>query len=366
MWKLRTESDKFLHLDAIRIISSILVVIYHNRNQWNFGSTFGSDYPQFEVLRLSVDMFFVISGAIICYCYGEMRGSIEFCQFMWKRGARLLPLHWATLAFYVLVGLVYMRIDASPGDPSKYDWNCLIPNALLLNSFHLCPGHSFNHVSWSISAEMFCYAAFPASLMIIKWRRWAPAALAAAWIVGLFAMQSTLPEDWTNLTHDFGVIRSLPAFLLGMSAFALRYEIARFLVVPAAALVFGLGCLIIGAIFLLPIQLLIFLVYFIAISAIAADTKESGTFVRFLAPWGQLAYGVYMLHTVVRTIIFSICAKGYLGSSIAVQNLALVICFFASFGLAYVSFFAFERPARKWLCSLWSESERQAPKAVMN
>lgn len=81
--------------------------------------------------------------------------------FLRKRFARLAPMHYLTLGAYVAIGLAAPALGLSLSEPEKYDLACLPANVAFLQSTMACPHLSFNFPSWSISAEMICYLAFP-------------------------------------------------------------------------------------------------------------------------------------------------------------------------------------------------------------
>ena len=81
-------------------------------------------------------------------------------RFLWRRIARIYPLHLATLAFYVVIALALHSGLARTDNPARYPLSDLPAQLLLL---HAVDGErlTFNFPSWSLSAEMFCYLLFP-------------------------------------------------------------------------------------------------------------------------------------------------------------------------------------------------------------
>src|SRR5688572_27852292 len=92
---LRAESDKLRNLDLLRLIAAYGVVLYH----------FNTYLPDLNMpihlrlwfLPLFVDLFFAISGFVICFIYFDrMNTWSDYATFMKRRFARLVPLHWLT------------------------------------------------------------------------------------------------------------------------------------------------------------------------------------------------------------------------------------------------------------------------------
>ena len=106
------------HQDGLRIIAAGAVVVLHY-------SDYFKDQPvgRFMVahtwhFNLFVDLFFVVSGFVIARQYfGQVNEPASIGRFLWRRLARIYPLHLATLAFYMaLAGALHFgaRPDRQP------------------------------------------------------------------------------------------------------------------------------------------------------------------------------------------------------------------------------------------------------------
>src|SRR5579883_114785 len=155
--RLVPESEKMLAIDITRFLAAAGVVTLHF---WQALSSHEglSGQARLDFLTLFVDVFFIISGFVIATVYSESVGSPSlYLRFMQKRVARLLPLHYATLGFFVGVALLLSASGQQSRFPSAYDWGCVMPHALFLHAFGMCHSAAFNFPSWSISAEMALY-----------------------------------------------------------------------------------------------------------------------------------------------------------------------------------------------------------------
>lgn len=139
-------------LTSLRFCAAAAVLVHH--------MDFLSKSPSPEVRMVfgwffegfaGVQFFYILSGFVIAFSFG----SKSFGDFMFFRAARLFPIHWLTL-------LVATYLYGSLAVHDWESWMRFLTNGALLQSF--VPDttfyFNFNAVSWSISTEMFFYAAF--------------------------------------------------------------------------------------------------------------------------------------------------------------------------------------------------------------
>lgn len=175
MMRLSTPA-RFHSLDALRGIAAWIVVIFHYRNLLTVNGRFGPDYDQgalpfHAVLRivhergwLAVDFFFVLSGFVFFWLYGDKvhRRAISFGAFARLRFARLYPLH---LLMLLAVAAGQSVFDALAGGSEffAYSTNTLYYftlNLLFISAWGFGSPYSFNGPVWSISIEVFLYILF--------------------------------------------------------------------------------------------------------------------------------------------------------------------------------------------------------------
>jgi peptidoglycan/LPS O-acetylase OafA/YrhL len=357
---LKLESDRMIYLDLLRIASSYLIILYHFQNQMSLGQYADAVRARFEGLTLSVDLFFFISGFVINSVYsGRVSSAGDFGRFMWKRAARILPLHWATFAVFAAFGILNAMGHLPSNHPEIYDPRCVAPNLLLLHAFGPCSSLTFNYVSWSISAEMGMYLLFPV-LAAIAARRSLSLLVVAALIVLLTLVSNRSGWSWLEWSFDLGVLRALPTFLLGVISFRYRALLGR---IPGAAgwllialLVFLAGCLL-----QCPKLLLLPLVYGIGALGIAASEQPASRTARRLAPLGQLTYSLYMLHPLVQTVLLTGVGATFLKLQGVTMTLFVVAAMVLMLPVAWLSLVLFERPARRWLTQWLGKRGRAEP-----
>lgn len=209
------------HLDAltgIRGIAAWGVVLYHIR----LSLTALLPEPVIAVLAkgyLAVDLFFILSGFVIWYNYAARiaeGGAGAVRLFLWRRFARVWPLHGAILAGFV--GLAALLL-ATQRDASSYPLAELPAHLLLIQNWGLTSALSWNHPAWSISTEFAAYLVFPALVLMARWDRLPSAVLLtlAALLAGAIYLLFTL-NGHADLGADIpglGLWRCLASFAMG-------------------------------------------------------------------------------------------------------------------------------------------------------
>jgi len=153
----------FSGLESLRGIAALLVVFHHIHwaNPLTAQLFFRNGY-------LMVDLFFVLSGFVICHNYGQKIGQAkDVGHFMFLRFGRLYPLHLFCLTVFLGMEVAKyigeLKFHFVPSASSAFSTNntsSFIANLLLIQSF--CPSAkvTFNAPSWSISTEFYTYLVF--------------------------------------------------------------------------------------------------------------------------------------------------------------------------------------------------------------
>lgn len=356
------------HLDAltgIRGIAAWGVVLYHIRL-----SLTGLLPPQAIALfakgYLAVDLFFILSGFVIWYNYAERiaaGGWAETRLFLWRRFARVWPLHGAILAAFI--GFAMLLI-ATGRDASGYPLGELPLHLLLVQNWGLTGELAWNHPAWSISTELAAYLLFPALVLAARWERvpsWALLGLAGALALalhGIFAARGLagLGEDIPGM----GLWRCLAGFAMGCTLCLLW---RRWQAEPRGGVLAALGCVAVLAIGLglgLPETAWIPAAFYTGLLALALGR---GPVVRLLGGrtltyLGEISYSTYLAHFLL-FILFKLAfvdASLQLGWAGLGGYLGLVLV--ASVGLYH----GLEKPAQRWLNRhppRWAERARTQP-----
>ena len=335
-------------LDLLRFLASFFIVVYH----------YGSDAP-FDLVKihpvflrghLATDFFLLLSGYVLGRAYGPRlrEGRITAFNFWLRRVVRVWPCHLIVLAALAALVLASGFVGLRPSHPEWFDWRQLPGQILLIQAWGPFGGDGWNLPSWSLSALIICYAAFPA-----LWRLMARVRSATALVVGsiilLLAMDALCRALYGRGVYDLpfhlGVVRAAPFFILGASlarAVAeqgptpLRRWLAR-LAVLAFVVIQALGRYDLASILA------------IAVVVGCAEALPRGRFSR-LSAWGaNLSYSIFVTHVLAGTIWFGL-AHHFLKRAPAPVAWGL---WFAGLGFALAFAAGFERlvdrPLQAWI-----------------
>ena len=133
-----------------------------------FHLNWGTTLPVLRSGYLGVDLFFVLSGAVLTHVYTghNLLHPAAYWSFLRNRLARIYPLHIITLcALGLLVILVPSFADRYGDHATRFSADAFIASALLIQNWaHWLPD-AWNVPAWSLSAEWFAYLMFPVILL---------------------------------------------------------------------------------------------------------------------------------------------------------------------------------------------------------
>lgn len=258
-----------------------------------------------------VSFFFVLSGFIISYAYRDDIAArrLSVPEFLRRRAVRIFPLHWlVALPFIAWVALV----RGEPVDPLAAALNLLLLHSWALPvDLHF----SFNGPSWSLSNELFFYAAFPL-LILLRVRTLAIGTAVAVALVAVLASRSagssaTYSSDVEWLFYVNPLVR-LIEFAAGMLVFALYRSgrLQRLAGTPGEVLLLALLPVAMIAVDVLAVPLawryqLFFLPLMVALVFVFACGR--GAVSRLLrAPalvaLGEASFALYLIHRPIFTL----------------------------------------------------------------
>ena len=235
------------NLTPLRGIAALLTVVFHVDLMLGNGGDLLLKFKDSMLINrmyLMVDFFFVLSGFIMYHVYSqyfkEAVSSAAFKRFTIARFARVYPLHFFTLLFTALIWLVAAQlglpqISVLQCENSAYSF---ITNILLLHSMNFHQWFSFNHASWSISTEWWMYMLFPFLVRpfaklnslgrtLVVLGCFVGYLIITFWIVPIVTFPASLPfvklnpaDLRINVAYQFGFLRCLFGFVLGMMMYA--------------------------------------------------------------------------------------------------------------------------------------------------
>ncbi len=358
--------DDVRALTALRFFAAFWVLTLHYTDF--MPADFAAVTGFFAAGKLGVDFFFVLSGFILTHVYLRRleTGDFAWQGFMLRRFARLYPLHLVT--FLVVVAYVTAGRLAGIGlsVPEAYTLEAAWPNLLMLHAWGIQDHMSWNYVSWSISAEWFAYLLFlPLSLLVLRLPTGPGGRLTIA-VLGLFAAsyvaERAIGRPLTHLTHDFGILRILPEFVLGI---ALYHAIRAWDLETrhAGAILAGtLGALLAITHWdldgLYAVLLLAFLIF--AVASLARQGRLDWLARPALVYLGEISYAIYMTHAIVFIVFFR--GLGILLHDPASPHLWWLgpIALALTLAASVLAHHLVERPARHWLNHLFAGGWRRS------
>jgi exopolysaccharide production protein ExoZ len=319
----------------------LLVVVHHSISGKSWMDT--NPLSAFDFGAVGVQVFFVISGYIICRV-----GSREsFWKFSYSRITRVAPIYWLFTGLFLLSKLVSSGTQELPTSGEVLASLLFIPH---YSGFRpdqiwpvLIPG-------WTLNYEMFFYALFAFGILTSR-----PALFSVAAII--------LSLGVGHLFSDAGVVFKFlenPVTLF----FVLGVLIARFEDrIPKHSTYILLGILLWGLSDpapLSPVQK--FLAAYasaalILLGALAAKGGNSSPMMRALQGLGDASYSLYLSHTLVLAVVYKVLMRLNLsgpGEFLVVAGVGLA----ASVAGGLAAYWGVERPLMRFFKSAWPREVR--------
>ncbi|MGM9506511.1 acyltransferase family protein [Larkinella sp. GY13] len=305
---------RFKVLDTFRGIAAIMVIFFHMKS---FGIHFANTNKFIGQSDIFVDFFFVLSGFVISYSnLARLNYYSDIALFLKKRFFRLYPLHLFTLFLALGYELFRFGIDryvVKIEDPIFVKENLLtfIGNLTLTQALGIFAYVSWNVPSWSISAEFYVYLVWAVFLVILRKN---------IIVLSFLFFPIIFYFIWLHngniiYTYDYGLIRCLYGFLVGMITYKI-YNLTPFTFIKShyysfielTSLVLTLYFVINYSAFnnwLMPLWFATVIVIFSNEKGIVSVFLSKGTF-DFL---GRYSYSYYLNHYLVLRVVNLIIFK---------------------------------------------------------
>jgi len=301
-------ANRFEALDALREICALLVALFHIPIYHAL-----KDFGAFANLQFCVDMFFALSGFVLCHAYGSrLNHKADGLRFVVTRFARLWPLHMVMLALFVAIEIskiVFTRADGSMSlDSTPFGQGHsafeAITNILFLQSFHLHSGLSWNGPAWSAAVEFYVSLLFAGVILLFPRRR-REIFLALCLAGGMLLHKVSATTIFVS--YDWGMLRAIFAFFAGCLVYELRLASKPRLEIPNVLEAF---CVVLVIMFVLskPVGDLQFVFPLLAGIVIYTFSFDQGLLSQVLRSRplqriGLWSYSIYMVHTFVYQVL---------------------------------------------------------------
>ncbi len=372
----RAEPPQFHQLTATRYLAAALVLILH------FGlyerSVFPFNRPLLHTFfdnagSAAVQYFFVLSGFVLMAAYRDR--TVRWGQFMQRRLARIYPLYLLALVLLVVVNVVpaeeikswlnhinlvttKILIKSTAQHLRQLPFLNLLLTTTMMQAWNVTTVQAYNGPAWSLSVELFFYAAFP--VLMNAYRHQSARVLGSitgCLLVLLVAITYILqlPNIWAQ-SHGFfhygSPLLCLPAFLAGMLVYeaGLRFTQSPPVVYRLVYLLSGGGIVVL----LLRINnfpsMLLSPLFALCVWGLAYDQSRLTRFLStpFLRHLGEASYGAYILQIPV-FVLFVHWFNGLTLLNDTGDFYAFVVFLTV---IAAVCYQCIERPAQNWLNSL--------------
>jgi peptidoglycan/LPS O-acetylase OafA/YrhL len=164
-------------LTGIRTLLAMAIILFHFTPPH-----LGLLYPFIDNGYVFVGVFFLISGYILTYNYGDRGKNLSKREFWLARFSRLYPVY-----LFVLIISIRMLQDEWVSRSHAEFWQGLILTPLVLQGWSPSLATFWNTVSWTLTSECVLYLAFP-WLIRLPWPK-KPLRLVmllvTLWIIGL-------------------------------------------------------------------------------------------------------------------------------------------------------------------------------------
>lgn len=310
----------------LRAFAALSVTIYHlslGNPALFVGSSFLKHVVSFG--HLGVQIFFVLSGFIICYAMPKNYDFINYKSFLFKRFLRIYPPYLISIFLVLLLNYISHSIT---GITSQFEIANVFANAAFLTNFGV--GNYINVVYWTLGIEVQFYLIIAVTFPFIRNRT-----TLMAYLI-LILLVSSL----TKIDNMDTILPHLTIFGLGISVFF--YQIKSlidwklFTALSLAILshiYFFLGMNVMIVSFLSALILLFF--------------NKKNNLILFLS---NISFSLYLIHVIVGGKVINL---GLRFVETTVEKFVLLLSSFAiSILTSYIFYMLVEKPAISWSKSI--------------
>ena len=322
--------------DLLRLLFAALVFAYHAVVLSVFAPGGELESGLALLAELSIQGFFIVSGALV---YGSFERSTSLMDYAGKRVRRLYPAYAVVIVVPAMIALV---LSLGTGEGTGQVFHYLWANLIFLNFLQpelpgLFEGNRFPEVNgalWTLKIEVMFYAVLPVLA-------WGIAKLKRHWWVGIAGLiiAAMAWQEWVLAwSHPLSepVARQLPGqmmyFAAGMALWRLWGDAQRhaFPLLVIGLISLGLALFVPG----LDMLRVLGLAGFIAGVAFMEGPPLN------TARWGDISYGVYIVHFPVVQVLVALGVFSTFGPIAGFALSALIVT-----GLSLALWWWVEKPA---------------------
>jgi len=352
-------------LTGVRGVAAVVIVVYHF-GKFHLDRNAGTDVWDVPHGYMPVDMFFMLSGFVIGYVYGNAfltEPWKNYRAFLIKRAARLYPAYLAICALYALKIALGLTGEETFARYSALD---IVGNLLMLVGWglHIYP---LIGVSWASSAELGSYFAAPVLMRyalhkgIAAWAGCVALSLLAIYLISISGQGYSGPLDVVSVDSLLPLLRALAGFTLGLATFRFAGQLDRLSATVQDALVLIVLFAIVEAAVFITDDLLVYLLFIPFIALLSRDGRVAKLLFgnRLVYHLGVISYSIYLIHPLFLT--FAERSSRHFGSTVTAYVICVLVCFAAIWLLSYLSYRFIEIPGRQLVTGWFASKPAIAP-----
>ena len=354
-----TTYGRIQELDGLRGIAILMVVFFH------YGSVqlSGNTNPIAKIFEKAtyfgwagVDLFFVLSGFLICSILLKYRHSKNYFSTFYKRRVlRIFPVYFLLLLIYIILSHLplfsnFSFLTEKRGVP-LWSYFAMLQNFYMANANSL--GNKSLSVTWSISIEEQFYIIFP--FIVFYFKKWWLLLVLLLSVIAAPIFRSQY-SDWVPgyvLLHSrmdalsFGALIAFFNYYADVKSWVDKYYFPLILILIASIL----SCFIIhyanGEVG--TIRHTLFGIFFSGLLLLAI-TKKSALFAvvlrnKYLTRIGAISYSLYLFHFIILGICHFLFGNDHIGIENAKDVLITLFALSVSFIFSYFIYRFYETPA---------------------
>jgi exopolysaccharide production protein ExoZ len=340
-------------IQYMRAIAVLLVVFHHA--MWKGEVYSGAPWDWYNFGGAGVDLFFIISGYIMCYSTSRRKTNIY--QFLKARLIRIMPLYWILSGVALVIYLLMPdKVNSSGGATS------------IFHSFTLLPSSSKYLIQngWTLSYEFFFYFIFSLGLIFSTTKKYL---LPAVVLTVLVILGQVFKPD--NVYLEFITSSFLLEFVMGITIFSLtqKYSLPKKLAIALCLLAISLlvylshGGESTNRIVDYGIPCLLFSFGLVNLESYLQKHKHN-QLSKILGKISDSSYSTYLIHPFFLVIASIILSKSSLTNF---GNLFIIILAFGSILAGWICYVVLEKPITKFVKHKVSQDlMREQPKQLLS
>ena len=355
-------------LEGLRGAAALIIVLFHMQFSVHALDAAQGGY-------LAVDLFFVLSGFVICRAYdGRITHRSEWFAFMLRRFGRLYPANIVTtLVYFALLYFapLYSAMPQANGHTHITSLADLVPALTMTNGLPISSEVVGLPVTWSTSNEFYVYMLFGLLCLVLRARARvaAFAALAfggyAAAVYASLVTHACVTTGWCyDMVGDYGWARCFAGFFIGV--LIAKYREHRVIVSFGSPLTQVLALTLVAVVILSGARITALAAPIVFAVLVASLSSDTGPVARLFSlrvfQWlGALSYSLYLAHDLFRPYLNIAAASARTAGERALIGIAFLL---ASFACAYVLHKYVESPWRARFAA-WSNGHRGSRAALV-